>query len=61
MPMPSEIYHALNRAWTAVRDAEREAVELERQAQEHRDNAFKIVQEAYDKINAAFSTSHKEK
>jgi len=28
MPMPSEIYHALNRAWTAVRDAEREAEDL---------------------------------
>lgn len=56
MPMPQEIYHALNRAFQEVREGEREAVELERQAKECRDNAFKAVKEVYDKINAAFPT-----
>jgi hypothetical protein len=50
MSVPQPLYYALNRAFEAVRTAEKEAARLEHEAQEYRDRAHKQVQEAYDML-----------
>lgn len=51
MPMSQEAYYALNRAFDAVRTAEKEAAKLEQEAQALRDKARESVQAAYDLLN----------
>jgi hypothetical protein len=53
MPMPEKLCYALNRAFQAVRDAEKEAARLEAEAQEARDAAQKDLQEVYNMLNRA--------
>lgn len=55
MPMPTELYHALNRAFSAAREAEKEATQLERAAEDARDRGHREVQVVYDLINAELS------
>lgn len=57
MSMPREVYTILQQAFSRVRSYEAQAVELELQAKQWRDDAMKIQQEAYDAIAAAFTNS----
>lgn len=53
MTMSQDLYHALNRAFDAVRTAEQEASRLEAEAREARDRGIKAQQELYDLLNKA--------